>query len=237
MGKKNAVLNVVPSAVIVAEPSTGGHSKKILPVEGIERRGRLFGRMWRNLHQKTYEKNREIFLKDILYFGKNQRLQDIARVQTHLNYPPLAPVAGNEEWDSLIFGWSYILEKENSRIILQEILPALREFEYCFDPPNPADLRGRGLSPCNDIAVAKKKKYDKIHQKFKNLSLSLIDKYSENFEGEGIPDDIREKINDNSWTLDRLPWMLTTGNIKIDDCRDDELKMFRDVADMIGESN
>jgi hypothetical protein len=222
---KPTALPTVEHSSIKTSPSACNHKNHSF------KKGKKYGRKFRNKAQKTWHSNRILFLEDLLKIGKNQQIYEIAKLQTHLNYPSLAPSAGN--FDIHIYCWHEYDSRKKKNLILREIYPDFKAFASSLEAPNPADLHKGVGEERNDIAIAKKRRFDDMRDIFSGLSDGFLRDYARKNEGD-IPGFVLEKIQNNSMLLNKMPWLLTIGNIDIDSFKDEELKIFRDLADLLG---
>jgi hypothetical protein len=148
----------------------------------------------------------------------------IAEVQTDLLYPPLFPVA--LDWEKYVPRWLELDWKERRRILLREVLPALRAWCAPWRCPSNADLGPAAPPAVRAAAEEQLAQYQRVAAIMKSLPDMLTNKTT--------PRWVCEKVNEHRWQLQQLPILITLGRMGLDELRPGELQAFREIADLLG---
>lgn len=168
-----------------------------------------FGRRLRNKARGVWASNRASFLSDLYRVCKNDELHRIAALQSDLQYPPLLPSA--LKYERYVFEWHEHSNDEAKRIISREILPSLNAFVANLLPPKSGHVSDG---------------YKALHRAFTGMSEQLTTG--------GMPDYLAARVRENSFMLNRVPWLLTLGKLRLKDVRREERELFRFIADGLG---
>jgi hypothetical protein len=201
-----------------------------------------FARKSRSKIAKTWQNARLILLHDLTRqltgadgnsgaAGKGagagaEFLQRIATVQTDVLYPPLFPVA--LDWSKYLPRWIELDWKERRRIVLREILPALRAWCAPWVIPPSEQLRPDAPENVRAAAAEQLRQYERVSAIMKSLPDMLTNGTT--------PRWVCEKINEYRWQLSQLPLLLTIGRIGLDDIRPGERQAFAEIAALVGAS-
>ena len=220
--KKDSPTSAAPSAQHVKQQ----HTNSAADGGGLlSSKAMRFGRKRRNRARKTWVSNRAAFLADLYRVAKCDELHRVAKLQTDLHYPALLPIA--LDFESFIFRWHEYNWRECTRIMRNEVVPALRAFVAPLSPPNPDDCAPGATDKQRQRYQLQRAAHERLRMAFTGLSQDMLRR-----EPPGI---ILAEIMENRWTLDNVPWLLNTGKFGLRDLRESELALFRNLADMMAD--
>lgn len=203
----------------VKQQSMGEPGKARKPA--LEKRPAVFGRKSRLKAPKTYANARKLFLDDLYPLAKSDEIHRIAELHTDPAYMPLCVTAF--DFDSIIYSWLDLDWAARRRMILREILPALKAFVMPMQPPPVIDPRWDEKTAAR--ARSAHRAYEILRQTMTALPSNLVEPTT--------PQHIVEKINGYSWELSRIPWLLNIGKLRLQDVTPADRQKFREIGDLL----
>jgi len=196
------------------------------PGPGTKRKNRnLRANTWTNLrHQFLHE------LKSNLDFEQEPELSGhilrIARTQTDRFYP--AGIPGLLDWDHILWSWREQTWHNRRQRLRKSIIPALGAHVALLVPPdtdrmnNPKYSAGQRLQARQDY-----RRWQTHYQWRKTLCQKILDKDS--------PEIAKEYVREHEFVINLHSDLLDSGRIEPKDISEETHKIFRGLADIIGE--
>lgn len=202
--------------------------------KALKRDALRFARRRRSDVPKTWRLARRLLLHDLYAAAHSDNLVDemhrIAELQTDRRYPPLCISA--LDWDQWLPKWLELSWKERRRILRDHILPELNAFCAHLSPPNVQPLES-----C-EVSAREKAKIEAQLAAYRRMNAILTSIPKKFFFEEK---DCNISCYENSpagapelFVLERIPWLLNSGKLFLDNIKESEFEIFRTAADRLG---